>query len=146
MYFKKLLSVVLAAVLLCTSSATTAFAEGSCTYAQSDISLAYEIARTLDSVLSISGTTATCISTADGENTVSITVTQTLQKRGFLWIWGNVDGASWSRTVNGSSIRLSNTKSGLSNGTYRVKSVFKLTDTNGKTETVTIYSTKKEVG
>ncbi len=146
MQFKKFLSAALTVVCLCTTPAMTAFAEDPCPHVQSDISLAYEIALTPSSKLAINGTTATCISTTDGENTVSITVTQTLQKRVFLWIWGDVDDASWSKTVNRSSISLSNTKSGLSNGTYRVKSVFELTDTNGKAETVTIYSTEKEVG
>ncbi|MGN0683975.1 MAG: hypothetical protein ACI4JY_09895 [Oscillospiraceae bacterium] len=42
-------------------------------------------------------------------------------------------------------IRLSNSKSGLPSGTYWLKSVFTLTSSSGKTETVTIYSTEKSI-
>jgi len=40
---------------------------------------------------------------------------------------------------------LSNSKSGLESGKYRLKSVFTLTDKNGKSETITIYSDEKSV-
>lgn len=95
--------------------------------------------------LSIENGTAYCSSSTTGSNAASITVTQTLQKYWGLWIWNDVKGASWSGRVDGGSICLSNTKSGLDSGTYRVKSVFKLIDKNGKTETITIYSTEERV-
>lgn len=76
-----------------------------------------------------------------------ISVEQVLEKySGWLWIWSEVDGAKWNKTVNASSILLDTTKSGLGNGTYRLKSVFSLTSTSGKTETITIYSAEKKVG
>ena len=52
----------------------------------------------------------------------------------------NISGAEWTKTVNYSTTTLSSTKSGLDSGTYRVKSVFELTDQNGETETITLYS------
>lgn len=64
---------------------------------------------------------------------------------GWFWIWNSVDGASWTKTVNTNSISMSNSKSGLSSGTYRLKSVFTLTSSSGKTETITIYSTEKSI-
>ena len=110
------------------------------------ISLAYEYADNPLSRLTINGQTAYCVSQTDGD-AVSITVTQTLEKySGWFWIWNEVDGAKWSRTVNDNSIRLSNTKSGLDSGTYRLKSVFTLTNSSGKTETVTVYSEEEKVG
>lgn len=104
----------------------------------------YEIARSPQSVLTCIGSQATCCSDARGMNTSSITATQTLQKRQDN-AWTAVDGASWTSTVSTSSISIQNTKSGLASGTYRLKTVFNLTDKDGKTETVTVYSEEKTV-
>ena len=144
---KRILASVLAAVCLCTCFSVTAFADTNTTYSLvGGISPLYDIAKSAISTLTISGTNAQCTSRASGENTVKITVEQTLQKySGWFWIWNDVDGASWTGTENRSSISLSNTKSGLTSGKYRVKSVFTLTDKNGKTETITVYSDEKTV-
>lgn len=110
------------------------------------IAPAYEIAGNPLSKLSISGKTAYCTSETRGAGAVSITVEQTLEKySGWFWFWNNVDGAHWTESINENTIRVDNTKYGLSNGTYRLKSVFTLTDKNGKTETITIYSAEKKV-
>lgn len=104
----------------------------------------YKIAQSPESVLACIGSNATCSSTTTGANVSSITATQTLQKcQGSAWT--AVDGASWTSTVSASSISIQNTKSGLASGTYRLKTVFKLTDKDGKTETVTVYSEEKTV-
>ena len=95
--------------------------------------------------LSISGKSAYCTSDAYGVNTVSITVEQTLQKQGFLWLWYGVDDASWTTTVNRNTISVVNTKSVLSSGKYRLKPMFTFTDKNGKTETITVYSAEKTI-
>ena len=105
----------------------------------------YEIATSASSTLSFSGSTATCTSRCSGANTVSITAVQTLQKEGLFWIWGDVDDAEWTTTINGPSIYTSNTKSGLSTGTYRLKTEFTLTNSSGETETITVYSTEEEL-
>ena len=99
------------------------------------------MAANASSDLSISGTTATCVSRVNGlSGVVKITVNQYLQKQGFLWIWTTYDGAEWTETVSSDSLFVSNTKTGLTSGNYRLKSVFTLTDKNGKTETITVYS------
>lgn len=106
----------------------------------------YETASDAVSTLTVSGTTAYCASSTRGVDTVKITVEQTLEKHsGWFWIWNDVDGASWTKTVNTNTIRLSNTKTGLSSGTYRLKSVFTLTSSSGKTETITVYSDEKKI-
>lgn len=105
---------------------------------------AYEIARGSSSILTTSGTTATCVSKAEGQ-CVKITSEQTLEKYWGLWICTSADGAHWTKTVNSRSISMSNTKSGLANGKYRLKTVFTLTDSSGKTETITVYSSEKTV-
>lgn len=145
MKFKKILAIVLTALCLFAAVGTVACADA---VSNSDdvISPAYEYADSVSSRLYISEQTATCRSDADGCNVVSITVEQTLEKHsGWFWIWNSVDGANWTKTVNLNSISMSNTKSGLSSGTYRLKSVFTLTSSSGKTETITVYSDEKTI-
>ena len=89
--------------------------------------------------LSISGTTATCRSGATGLIGVTeISVEQTLQKRNGNH-FENVSGAKWSTSVQDDYILFENTKTGLSSGTYRVKSVFKVKK-GSTTEEITSYS------
>lgn len=110
------------------------------------VSPLYDIADRAFSELNIIGTTAECGSKTSGSNTIKITVEQTLEKySGWFWIWNGVDGATWTETVNESSISLANTKSGLTSGKYRVKSLFTLTNKQGKTEIITVYSDEKSV-
>ena len=146
MVFKRVLAIVLVAMCLCLSSSLSVFAETTHSNIDVGVSPAYEIAKNPTSNLSINGQTAFCTSTTDGVETVSITVEQTLEKySGWFWIWNDVDNTSWTRTVNESTISFSNTKSGLSSGKYRLKSVFTLTKSNGETETIEIYSVEKTV-
>jgi len=117
MQFKKIMSCFLLAICLCTTFSTSAFANTA--YAIGGVAPLYEYADKPMSKLSISEQTAYCTSRTDSTNTVSITVEQTLEKySGWLWIWNDVDNASWSETVNKESIYLSNTKAGLDSSTY----------------------------
>lgn len=145
MQLKKLMVSLGVLVCLCANLSAVSYAESVEPFADYGISVLYEIAEYPISKLNIEDGTAYCSSSTTGSNTASITVTQTLQKHWGLWIWNDVKGASWSKQVDGSSICLSNTKSGLDSGTYRVKSVFTLTDRNGKSETITVYSDEKSV-
>ena len=148
MRFRQIVASVLTAACLCTCFATTASAKTVSTFSLvNSASPLYDIADSAHSELDIVGTSAECKSQAFAVNAAQITVEQTLQKySGWFWIWNDVDNASWTRTENRNSVRLSNTKSGLTNGKYRVKSVFTLTDKNGKTEKLTIYSDEKIIG
>lgn len=146
MKLKSFAALFLTAICLCSVFSVTAFAETDTTFAVTrNISPAYEIANNATSILVIDGSTANCSSQVYGANIVSITVTQTLQKYLGLWIWTDVNDAKTSKTVNDSSLYLSTTKIGLSSGTYRVESVFTLTNKDGKTETITVYSDEKSV-
>ena len=121
-------------------------AETNDSFITDEVSPAYEIGANPTSNLSVSGKTAYCTSVVGGKKAVSITVEQTLEKySGWFAIWNDVDGAYWSKTFNQITISFSNTKSGLASGTYRLKSVFTLTNSSGKTETITIYSQEKSV-
>ncbi len=91
--------------------------------------------------------TATCRSIyAESSSPVSsISATQTLEKKGLFGIYSSVSGASWTKTVTTQNLSMSNTKSNLSSGTYRLKTVFTVTLKSGTTESVTVYSAEKTV-
>lgn len=145
MKVKTFARIILSAVLLFSMPAESAYAQIS--KPQIDIvSPLYEIADDPMSTLRFDGKDAYCTSYTSGTDTVSITVEQTIEKySGWFWIWNNVEGATWKKTVNSDSIFFSNTKSGLESGTYRLKSVFTLTNSSGKTETITVYSSEKKI-
>lgn len=105
----------------------------------------YQLASDATSTLTISGTTAKCESKLIGYSGVtSCKVEQTLEKySGWFWIWNSV--TSWNNTISSSYGKVTNSKSGLGSGTYRVKSVFTLTTSDGKTETITVYSDEKKI-
>lgn len=146
MAFRKTLSMFLAAICFCSTFSISSYAEEMSAYETEEIITEYAIARNPISVLAIDQGTASCTSSTNGGNCVQISVTQTLQKySGWFWSWDNVAGACWSTTVNQNSVWLSNTKSGLSSGTYRLMSVFTLTNSSGQMETITIYSSEKTI-
>ena len=132
---KKLLSIILV-VAVVFSLFTTVFAD----YQYYDIAEGTE-----KSVLTISGTTATCTSQAIwlSSDVASFKITQTLEKQGFLWIWSKYD-VYWTKTLTKSG-SLTTTVYDLSKGKYRVKSVFLITMKDGTTQTITVYSTEKSV-
>lgn len=106
----------------------------------------YEKAKEAKSELTINGTTATCKSTLRGNSDViKIVAVQTLEKYVFLLGWDTYDKTTWTKTVYSNMLTMSNTKTGLSSGKYRLKTVFTLTDEDGGTETITVYSDEKEV-
>jgi len=144
MKFRKIMVSVLAAISLCLSASVTAsYAESASI--SSPVAPAYEIAYKPSSIVTINGTTANLKSISSGNNAASITVKHTLQRLNSNGLWGNVSNATWTKTVKASSITLTSTKSGLSSGTYRLKSTFTLTSKSGETETITVYSTKETV-
>ncbi len=140
---KKVFS-VLAILLLCFSVPVTARAS---VVPVGMVQPYYEKASDARSMLSINGTTATCESTVYGyPDVVEITAVQYLEKQGFLWIWDTYDDTIWTKTVYSNMLTMSNTKTGLANGKYRLKTVFTLTDKNGKSETITVESDAQKVG
>lgn len=146
MRFRKFFAIVLSAFMMLTNVSVIASAE-TVTYASNEgIAPAFEYATSARNTLKISANTANCSSNCTGSSdVVSVSVVHTLQKYWSLWVWNDVAGASWSKTDSGTSVALVNNKSGLTSGTYRLKSVFTLTSSNGKTETITIYSEEKTI-
>lgn len=147
MHLKKTIASLGAAVLLYLNFSVVSYADTVTVTSLENygVSPAYEIASSCTSDLDIQSGIAHCKSIANGTDAVSITVTQTLQKYWGLWIWENVKGATWTETTNINFVCLYNTKSNLKSGKYRVKSTFVLTDGDGKSETITIYSNEEKV-
>ena len=90
------------------------------------------------SSLSISGKKASCVSIVHGFSGLAtkVVITQTLQKQnGSTWTYVS----SWNKTFNTWLGSLSNSKSSLSSGTYRLKTVAKVYSGNNY-ETITVYS------
>lgn len=147
MHIKKRIVSLIAAVFLCLNFNTVSYADTVTVTSLENNSImpAYEIASYCSAYLEIQNGTAHYQSKANGTDAVSITVTKTLQKYWGLWIWEDVDSATWEKTADINSVCLYNTKSGLKSGKYRVKATFELTDENGKSETITIYSNEQKV-
>lgn len=84
----------------------------------------YNYTQSCSSELSFSGSTATCRSVATGyiNQTTKIIFFQILQKKNVSGGWDDID--SWTSIVNNYKGSVTKTKSGLSSGTYRLKTVF----------------------
>ena len=140
----KLFATVLTAVLCFSAVQPVTHAETTIS-AISQVEPYYAVKATTATDLKIQGSTATCFSSIKAEDAVKIRAEQTLQKQGFLWIWGGVDGANWTKTVSANNMSMSNTASGLDSGLYRLKTVFTLTLSSGKTEKITVYSNEQRI-
>ena len=134
---------LLMSLLMCFSQSVTASAK---TVPTSIVQPYYEKVNDAKSKLYTNDTTADCESYVRGDSDiVKITATQYLRRQGFLWTWSSYDGAEWTKTTYTNTLAMSNTKTGLSSGKCRVKTVFTLTDKLGDNETITVYSDEKTV-
>lgn len=99
----------------------------------------YAHTTSVTSMLTISSSKATCISTAQGDSTVTqINGTQYLEKKNGD-DWDIVD--SWSDSAKGNYLTMSNSKDNIGSGTYRTRTV--LTVYSGSSSEV-IEKTSKE--
>ena len=86
----------------------------------------YSYTNYASSSLSISDNEATCISSISAKSTATkITATQYLEKKNGT-TWSTVSGGTWSDSANGISLNMFNSKSNLSSGTYRLRTVIKV--------------------
>jgi hypothetical protein len=146
---KRILAVFLMSLLFLISNSVTISAENVESYENEKIVLRDQYEAWGDSRLIInSNKKATCKSDFfdnDLNNIYSIRVVQTLQKKVSSNSYSNVSGAQWTQTVYTDHISMTNYKNNLSSGTYRLKSVFTVTLTNGSSEVITICSPDKTV-
>ena len=96
------------------------------------------------STINISSSTAYCKGTARGNSSVTkIEATQYLEKKSGT-TWSTVSGCTWSDSASSNSLTISNSKSNLTSGTYRVRTVFKVYSGNNY-ETVEKISSEATV-
>lgn len=129
---KKIFSVLLVAVIAISCFSAAAYAAG--------VTPRYAYTSCCSSTLFISGKTATCESDATGYygETTKIVIDQTLQKyNNSTGKWTSV--ATWSETDYAFIGTATNTKSGLSSGSYRLKTVFSVY-AGVNYEQITVYS------
>ncbi len=114
--YKKITAVFLSVIISLLSLYTVVSASG--------MSLYTSYLYTCSSTLSISGTTATCLSKATGYygETTKIVIDQILQKKTSSGGWSEEE--SWSETDTSYIGSATNYAYNLSSGTYRLKSVF----------------------
>lgn len=131
----------LLALACCLSFPAAALAESPQTTEQVQIAAPrLDSGNSVYSTLSISGQSATLLSSADDKNgTTKIVVTQVLQKKSGSR-YSDVSGKSWTKTESRKSLRFSNSCTVDKGVTYRVKTTAKITGSKG-TDTVTKYST-----
>lgn len=134
----KLIAILLAMAAMLSVLSVSVYADNYRTIP--DASPYYQFAGNPTSILSLNGSNLNCGSYVMGNNVSKITAEQTLQKKGILNIYTKVSGANWTKTEYGDFIDMYNTMNNPSSGTYRLKTEFTLTGTNGKTEKVTVYS------
>ncbi len=135
---KQLISVLLSLFMIIGSGITAYADPEEDTPVDIEITEEYQYTNRISSSLSISNYTATCTSIVRGFSGLAdkITITQTLQKQnGSSWSYVT----SWNKTYNTWLGTFVNTKSSLSSGTYRVKTVAKVYS-GSDYETITVYS------
>lgn len=101
MKIRKILAAFVSVVTICSVISVPTFAAQETQIVTDLVSPAYEYAMCTKSYLTITSSTAECKSVCDGMAGVTqITVEHTLEKHWGLWIWNEVDGASWTKTVD----------------------------------------------
>ena len=128
MQIKRIMALVLSFLIISSVVTVNAYAEDLSPIVEGEDVSEYVNVQSISNTLTISSTTAYCDSICTGfSNVVRITAVQTIQKFWGLWIWDSVDGGCWTDSVNSASIGVSHNKSGLTSGTYRLKTDFSIT-------------------
>ena len=139
---KKLVSFLTAAAIAASMLCVPAYAEYDTPETEIEIE-DYAIFISASSNMTAYGSTLTCTSVASASNVSAITATQTIEVySGYLWLWSAVPGIQWTQSSTYSPISMTNTASGMSSGTYRLKTDFTVTTKSGKSENCTVYSSE----
>ena len=145
MKIRKLLACTLAVFCIASSRSNVICASESITesYINSDYVVYSTYLKDHTSELTISGTTATCKSTATGISSVTQIIGDMYLMKYTSSGWQDID--AWRLQVSGRYYSNTKTKTGLSSGNYRLRTEFTVTTSSGATETETKYSGVKVV-
>lgn len=138
--FKRIVSLLIIAVISVVGMTGTAYAAAP----PEEASPNWSYTNKCSHVFTVSGKTATVTSTCIGYSniTTKIFIIQVLEKKNSAGEWKNY--AVWSTTIFNYAGSLTNTKSNLESGTYRLRTVFYVYS-GSKYETITKYSASKTV-
>ena len=141
MKMKKVVAVLLVVVLAFSCVGATAFADDVVTFAYEEYGAS--------SFLSVNGYDIKMRSTCTVfEDIKELKIETTLEKFWGLFIWNNYSGPVSKYFFNTGKEKIcafDNAVLGAETGTYRMKSVFSLTKTNGEKTSFTIYSNEVKV-
>ncbi len=146
MKMKRMLACILMASCLFAQSGIIVNADDN--ISEGNIESVYEMRSTYlskaSSELTISGTSAECYSQATGTSSVTqIIGDMYLMKYSSSSGWQDID--AWRLQQSGNYYSNTKTKTGLSSGSYRLRTEFEVKTSSGATETVTAYSGVKVV-
>ena len=100
MQIRKMLAAFISVVMMCSVVSVPAFAVDETQIVTDLVSPAYEYAMKTENYITITSSNADCKSLCEGMAGVTqITVEHTLEKHWGLWIWSEVDGASWTSVL-----------------------------------------------
>ena len=135
---KKFMALLISFVMTCGCSIAAYAEPQTSSPVDSEFTEDYKYTLNISNSMSISNKTASCMSTVMGSSSkaTKIVVTQTLEKKSG-GSWTRV--TSWTKTFNTYAAIYSTSKSSLSSGTYRLKTVAKVYKGSAY-ETITIYS------
>ena len=146
---KKIAVLMTLVLMLCVMPLTAFAAEPASPYAAPNPPATPNWKYTWDivSYLAYEGTTMTCVSVITAfDEVTSIKVEQTLQKQGLFWVWAKPDKDSeWTTIVYDFVADVYNYKTVTESGRYRLKTVVTVTNEDGKSEKITIYSEELEI-
>ena len=134
---KKLLALLVSSIMVCGGGISVCAEPQLSTPVEGEFTEYYKYTSKIYNSMTISNKPASCKSTIMGfsDKTTKVVVTHTLEKKSGKW-W--IDVTSWSKTFNTYTAIYSTSKSSLSSGTYRLKTIAKVY--NGSDyETITIY-------
>lgn len=139
---KRVLALAVATMMLCTLPVVTAHAEPELEEPIIETVVEeYTYTNAVSSILTFSGSTATCQSTVNGKlNCNKIVGTQKLQKK-VLWWWSDVQ--TWSKTEYSNTLYMNNSTTVTSSGTYRVRIDATVYGNDGGSENVYAVSNEK---
>ncbi len=142
---KKLVSAVISAILFLSVCAVPSFADTNITETEMDetIQPCHTFVTKANSVISIEGTSLLCSSKVSALQSVTkIKAVQTIEKHWALGIFVALDGVRWTKECDEDSMAMENRKPDMPSGTYRLVTDFTVTNSDGRTETVTVYSSE----
>lgn len=141
---KKIVTILISVMLIMMSVTYISVSAKNLDFGSNEITPFYLYTYKATSDLSVSGNNVQCDSMLMGyPDATKVNATQYLQKKNST-DWETVYNGTWSSSSNGNYLVMTNSKSNLSSGTYRLKTIFVVFSGN-EYEMITAYSSEKTI-